>query len=143
MRVLHLKRCYLWWLWCKTRILNGSVEELFRTVDFYTHIHTLNGWVAVFFMSLWWYRGVVKHFLLFVVLWTLKQRHHSITHIVWEEMCEVCSGCQEFLSQSRSHAHIHNIFQYFLCLTTVVATLIAIWHLVRNVMKNNSLLISF
>ncbi len=73
----------------KQDIFNGSVEELFRTVDVYTHITHTERMGSSVFMSVWWYRGVVKHFLLFVVLWTLKQRHRSITQLVWEEICKV------------------------------------------------------
>jgi len=95
---------------------NGSFRRALQDrIDFRTHVHTLNGWAAVFFMSAWLYRGVVKHFLLFVVLWTLKQRGLSLTQTLYKRKCaKFVQGAKSFSAKSKptSNAHIHIIFKY-------------------------------
>lgn len=119
------------------------LEELFRAALTFTHTHTERMGSSVFHVSMVIQRCSKTFPLVCCSLNVKTARSFTHTHIVQEEMCEVCSGCQEFLSQSTSHAHIHIIFQYFLCLTAVVATLTAVWHFVKDIIKNNPLQYNF
>lgn len=102
--------------WCETSILMVLLEELFRTALTFTHTHTERMGSSVFHVSMVIQRCSKTFPLVCCSLNVKTAQSFTHTHIVQEEMCEVCSGCQEFLSQMRTYT----IFQF---LTTVVATL--------------------
>lgn len=123
--------------WCETSIFNGSFRRALQDrIDFHTHTHTERMGSSVFHVSMVIQR-CSKTFPLVCCSLNFKTAQ-SFTHTHIRGNVRSLFRVPRVSQPKVGLHHMHIIFKYFLCLTTVVATLTAVWHFVKNIIKNNS-----